>query len=421
MAASLVSRRRDRYRLAASLRGRALPRGPRQPRKGAAGRKNRLGLAFAPMFEVAAAACATLLGALAYLAYYLRWLGRLTRGNAYFGRTLAERRAIKQAIARRHRLGRLLLAAAGYLGGRRRVPAAWFAGISAPRLKCTRRTLERAFYFRPTARDVIVATQMKCGTTWMQQIVYEILMHGRGDLSDTGHRHICAVSPWIESFDNVSIDEAPLLGPSQRRVIKTHFPASLCPYSPEAKYVYVTRHPASCFASTADFAKLLGGPLCPSRERLLELFCSRRMWWGPWPAHVAGWWEWSRRYPNVLFLHFEEMRDDLREAVRRVARFLEEPLSPEELDRVVAKADYAYMKAHEEAFEMSPPTPFSVAGDFMKSGRRDRYRDASPAERRRIIEYCRAELAGSSYPAARFYPELAPAPLAAGAQRARAL
>ena len=64
------------------------------------------------------------------------------------------------------------------------------------------------------------------GTTWMQQIVYEIFYKRKGDLSDAGHRHLYAASPWIEAVDGVSMDEAPLHGAKGRRIIKTHLPAN---------------------------------------------------------------------------------------------------------------------------------------------------------------------------------------------------
>ncbi|HBG51064.1 MAG TPA: hypothetical protein DDW89_04535, partial [Gammaproteobacteria bacterium] len=50
-------------------------------------------------------------------------------------------------------------------------------------------------HYQPEAADIFIATQMKCGTTWMQQIVFEILHGGAGDLSDAGYRHMYAVSP----------------------------------------------------------------------------------------------------------------------------------------------------------------------------------------------------------------------------------
>ena len=56
---------------------------------------------------------------------------------------------------------------------------------------------------------------------------------------------------------------------------------------------------------------------------------------------------------------------------------------------------------------MAPPTPFAESDGFLRSGRTDRDADAMSAERERIVEFCRERLHGGSYPAARFYPELA--------------
>jgi hypothetical protein len=63
----------------------------------------------------------------------------------------------------------------------------------------------------------------------------------------------------------------------------------------------------------------------------------------------------------------------------------------------------------EQLFEMSPPTPFSVGGEthFLRSGSRERERDAGPAERERILASCRDRLRGAAYPAATFSPDLA--------------
>ncbi|RMF24736.1 MAG: hypothetical protein D6760_02700, partial [Deltaproteobacteria bacterium] len=126
--------------------------------------------------------------------------------------------------------------------------------------------------------------------------------------------------------------------------------------------------------------------------------------------HVAGWWHWSRRYSNVLFVRFEDMRSDLGAVARRVAEFVGEDLSQAELAEVVRKSDFAYMKEHEEHFEMNPPTPFSVVGGFLRSGRSDRYRDVDEAARERIAGFCRRRLEASGVPVEQLYPDLTEAP-----------
>jgi len=352
------------------------------------------------------AALAGVLAGLAYLAYLRLWYAHVTKGVAYFGLRAAEREARKREVARRCRPLAALASARRRIRAPRRLPGFSFRGFSGPP-QCSRADFARAARYAPGPADVFVATQMKCGTTWMQQIVYEVLSRGRGDLGDEGHRHLYAVSPWIEARWAVPLEDAPRLGERGRRVVKTHLPAALCPYGEKARYVYVTREPVACFASAADFIGMLLGPLTPELPDLVDWFCSDRMWWGPWPGHVDGWWRWAAERPNVLFVHYEEMLADLPAAVDRVAAFLEAPLEASERAAVVEKSGFAYMKAHEERFEMAPPTPFPAAGSFLKSGRRDRGRDVGPAERERILAFCRERLRGAAYPAARYYPELA--------------
>ena len=83
-----------------------------------------------------------------------------------------------------------------------------YRGFSAPAVACTPKTFAFAHDYAPRPEDVFVATQMKCGTTWMQQIVYEAVCRGEGNLGDDGHRHMYATSPWIESQMSVSLANA---------------------------------------------------------------------------------------------------------------------------------------------------------------------------------------------------------------------
>ena len=350
-----------------------------------------------------------------YLAWYQRWEGRNTGGMAYYGRPLAERRALKERI-RRYSMPVLPLVRFLALGNRQqaRMPAFEFEGVCGPPKVSSPEVFDRAKNYQPLPVDVFVATQMRCGTTWMQQIVYEIVHRGHGDLSDKGHRHLYATCPWIEAVNSVALRDAPLVGETPTRIIKTHLPTKLCPYSEQAKYIYVTRHPVSCFASIVDYNRTLLGPLMPEIDKMADWFCSDRMYWLPWPEHVSGWWKWTQNRENVLFIHYEEMTANFAAILDRVGSFLGYQLTADEKQRVSEKCSFQYMKDHEELFEMAPPNMFSViGGQFLASGGETRYRDVTPAIRERILAYCRQSLVGSDYPALQFYPDLA-APLAIG-------
>lgn len=348
----------------------------------------------------------------AYLVWYLRWEARNTVGMAYFGRPLAERHALKARI-RRYSAPTLPLVRLLARAGRAQavMPTFDYDGVAGPPKVSSPQVFERASRYAPAPEDVFVVTQMRCGTTWMQQIVHQIVTRGHGGLVEGGRDHLYAVSPWIDASNSVALDAAPLVGTPPTRIIKSHLPTKLCPYVAAAKYIYVTRHPASCFASIVDFNRQLQGPFMPSVAAQADWFCSDRMYWLPWPVHVGGWWDWAQRRSNVLFVHFEEMTADLAGVCARVASFLGCSLTTDELARVVEHSSFRYMKAHEAVFEMTPPTMFSAAGGgFMASGKAARHDDIPAAMRERIVAYCRESLRGTAYGAHTPYADLASAP-----------
>ncbi len=346
---------------------------------------------------------------LLYLVWYLQWESGKTSGMAYYGKPLTERRALKARIRRYSLFAMPIVRLLAAINRKRAtMPQFEYQGVCGPPKVSAPEVFARAQQYQPRPEDVFVATQMRCGTTWMQQVVYETVNRGRGDLGDTGHGHLYAVSPWIDAVTAVPLEDAPLVGDKPTRIIKTHLPTKLCPYSEQAKYIYVTRHPVSCFASIVDYNRSLLGPLMPPVDTLVDWFCSDRMYWSPWPKHVEGWWRFAQERGNVLFVHFEEMTKNFAGVRDRVERFLGYVLTDDERRLVTRKCSFEYMKQHEELFEMAPPTMFSVAGgEYLKSGKEARHEDVTPEIRKQILGYCRTALRGAEYPGGRFYPDLA--------------
>lgn len=341
------------------------------------------------------------------------WETASRRGLSYYGKPLAERRKFRETLKGK---ARFLLPVIAFEANVQRqskakpfIPSVTYDGVTGPSYSCTLESFKSAADYEPRPEDVFISTQMKCGTTWMQQVVYEVLCKGKGDFSDNGHRHMYAVSPWIESVDSVSMKDTPLIGEKKKRIIKTHMPTKLSRYSPAAKYIYVTRNPVSCFGSIVDYFQLMSGPLAPPVPAILDWYLSDQMWWLSWPEHVAGWWEWAEKKPNVLFFHFEEMKKNLDPVVRKTAEFLGVGMTEEEIKKVAEKSSFEYMKENEDYFEMSPPNIFSVSGTYFKSGQAERKVNISEEEKKRILRFCKERLAGKSYPVAKFYPAVAQA------------
>ncbi len=356
-----------------------------------------------------AVAAILLFGGMMYVASVLSWEDKQTEGRGYYGATAAEREAFRTTL-RRHarRLAPFLALMSRFSNFDFRRTSFQHRGLAAPKGTTSPASFARSDAWPAGPQDIFVATQMKCGTTWMLHVVYQVLLRGSGNLVESGST-LHAVSPWIEGRKTVSMDDAPLVGTERpSRIIKTHLPATHVPWSLDARYIYVARHPVSCFVSCADFIRSNAGRFAPSSDKIEEWFRSDElMWWGTWPAHVESWWKASQEHPNTLFVTFEEMKRDLPAVIRRVSDFLgTAPLDDAELARVAEQCSFRYMQEHGDSFEMHPPHILSVDAELFVSGSSDRHADAPEDARRRTAAWCAERMAGGSFPLATVYPDV---------------
>ncbi|HEY2384335.1 MAG TPA: sulfotransferase domain-containing protein [Terriglobia bacterium] len=339
-----------------------------------------------------------------HLSIVLKWSDDRTTGLNYYGLPAAGRDRFKRRLRFHAAILRPILwlnTRSGKLDFRK--ARIVYKGISAPTGSCSLETFAKAEAYLPRPEDVFVVTQMRCGTTWMQHIVYQVLYRGNGDLVETG-RELYAVSPWLEGRRSVPIEQAPLLGIDRpSRLIKTHLPVRLCPFSPASRYIYVGRHPAACFASCIDFLATNLGAMTPGLPQFEEWFTSPDlMWWGTWTDHLNGWRDRARKEPNVLFVTFEEMQGEaqarqraasingLPAIIQRVAAFLDLPLlTGPELENAVYKTGFKYMQEHQDNFEMQPPHLFQPSAKLFVSGSGERRLDVPEEVRIRIEAWAR--------------------------------
>lgn len=348
-----------------------------------------------------------LVGQMIHLATVMAWEDQQTVGLGYFGRSREDRASFKSALGLQARLLTPIMAVLGRTTKFTFEKASFeHEGLPGPRGTCNEDSFAAGMGYAPQPEDVFIVTQMKCGTTWMQHLVYEIAMGGDGDLVDTG-KALYAVSPWLEARKSVPIDASDVVGHARpSRVIKTHLPHSHCPFDAQARYVYVARHPVSCFASCVDFIRANAGPLQPKAEDLEYWFTSDHMWWGSWPRHVAGWWKAARDHDNVLFVTFEDMKADLPAVIERVAAFLgSDPLSSEQIERIAHKCSFEYMRDHKDVFEMHPPHLFAVDGQMFVRGTADRHKDVESDVREGILTWSQEELEAAGLPKGELYAD----------------
>ena len=344
-----------------------------------------------------------------WLASVLKWEDEQTVGLNYYGLPKEGRAAFKAKLrGHARRLSPIIRLNARLARMDFRKARIQYKGISAPGGSCSVESFAKAEAYSPTPEDIFVVTQMKCGTTWMQHVVYEVLQRGHGTLVETGQA-MYAISPWIEGRKSIPIEESRPIGTERpSRIIKTHLPVQLLPFSRQARYIYVARHPVSCFASCIDFVDTNVGGMSPELPAFVEWFTSPDlMWWGTWTDHVKGWWDRAEAERNVLFVYFEDMKRDLAATVRNVASFLGvAPLNPDELAAVVHKCSFAYMQEHQDNFEMHPPHILQTNAELFVSGTADRYKNVPPAIRAEVADWVTKEMEGSGFPLLERYADL---------------
>ncbi|KAK8764317.1 hypothetical protein V5799_033068 [Amblyomma americanum] len=204
--------------------------------------------------------------------------------------------------------------------------------------------IRSAINYKPRDGDIFTVTYPKCGTNWMQCIIWNILTHG-APASDIGEFSL--MCPYIDLIGAGAAENPSRMGP-----IMTHLPLSVFRPMSCAKYIYVARNPYDCAVSYYHFLKGLTPKTFTdlSVEKFLSLFLSGKVIYGDYFDHLLPWYE-RRHDKNVLFLTYEQLKADIRGQVLKIGDFLGEKygyalrVDKSYLERVVYGSSLENMKA----------------------------------------------------------------------------
>jgi len=213
--------------------------------------------------------------------------------------------------------------------------------------------------FKFRGDDIVIATYAKSGTTWVQQILAQILFNGVEGLD------VAEMSPWLDLRVPPKAVKLPAVeAQTHRRFLKTHLPVDALVFSPKAKYLYIGRdgrdvvwslynHHANAndlwYEALNDTPGRVGPPIGPPPASVRQYFLDwldgdGHPFWPFW-EHVGSWWQ-IKDLPNVLLLHFADLKADMPGQIRRVATFLETPIDESRWPAIVEHCSFAYMKRH---------------------------------------------------------------------------
>ncbi len=251
--------------------------------------------------------------------------------------------------------------------------------------------------FEPRKDDILVCTPYKAGTTWTQMICALLIFQ-----ETSFYRPLAEISPWMD-LRSVPVEQIHALyaAETHRRFIKTHTPLDGLPWYPDATYICVARDPRDVFVSMmnhmananpdadAIFVREMresGDPRPEIPEEPNALF---RYWLSngsfAWERDGAPYWSvfnhgesfWAHRdEPNVILLHYSDMKADLEGQMRRVAAALKIEVAESKWPELVAAASFESMK--KAADTLAPDTNYKMWKDnsrFFHKGTTGQWRD----------------------------------------------
>jgi hypothetical protein len=235
--------------------------------------------------------------------------------------------------------------------------------------------------------DVVISVPPKSGTTWTMNIVHQLRSGG-----DDAFVDVYGEVPWLEfvprpgcpveelaaAFDRMPRD--------RRRAFKSHAAPPTLPYqppgsAPDVRYVVIVRNPDEALASFRPFIAAHSDAwfdlwqvpkdaiLGPDLETFFAGIGSNML--APMVyGFVAAWWP-LRHEPNVLLLHYADLKRDHEGSVRQIADFLGFEPTDAQWSAILEYTSFSWMKAHEDKFELRSVSevPILDPGAMIRKGK----------------------------------------------------
>jgi len=284
--------------------------------------------------------------------------------------------------------------------------------------KCYERAAKEISELSTREDDVWISSFPKCGTTWTQEMVWNIV--NNLDLETAKSISLEERVPFLElsaitearHVENFKDDVAgtglvdsleQVVNLSSPRVIKTHLSIDMLPkevLQKKVKLIYVCRNPRDAVVSYYNHWKVLEG-FTGSFEIFFNAFIGDVCgYYSPFIKHVLGYWN-RRNDPAIMFIAFEEMKKDLPAVIKKVATFLDKDISESNIAVLANHLSFKNMKKNaavnkEDVLEVARKLTGAEKGSFMRKGETGDWRNhLSEAQLEMMIKWEKKHLIGS--------------------------
>jgi aryl sulfotransferase len=249
--------------------------------------------------------------------------------------------------------------------------------------------------WKPRDDDIIVATYPKCGTTWTQRIV-DLLVFQSAE-----PRQFLAASPWLDAtfFAPHAVNLATIEAQTHRRYLKSHLPFDALPVYDGVRYIHTARDGRDAclsmhnhqlgmkpeiFANIAANAPKDRPPPRPTPQDPREYFLQ---WMDdaeaegdtgnpnqPYCEFEQTYWD-ERRRPNLLMVHYADLKADLEGEMGRISDFLGIATPASLLSELAEAARFETMKSQGDVILPQLRNGFDRGADrFLDKGQNGRWK-----------------------------------------------
>ncbi|XP_066553238.1 sulfotransferase 6B1 [Amia ocellicauda] len=215
-----------------------------------------------------------------------------------------------------------------------------YNGVLYPIIMCKPENLKAMETFEAREDDIMLAAYPKCGFNWMVGMMRK--MSAVDSCVDEKHAPIPSLLEFVNPEKYQSINEAP-----SPRLLGTHMhpdniPASLT--NKKTKILVVLRNPKDTVVSFFHFTNK--NPILPTAEswdKFFADFMSGEVSWGSYFDHALSW-EKRMDNPNIMFVTYEDMKENLSEELKQIAKFFNFTLSEEQVNTIAQESTFTAMK-----------------------------------------------------------------------------
>ncbi|KAL7147613.1 hypothetical protein ABFS83_06G119100 [Erythranthe nasuta] len=267
--------------------------------------------------------------------------------------------------------------------------------------------------------DVLLASPIKTGTTWLKSLSLCIITRNLQTLDEeendiltkgSPHFHVPTVETSVYSTEEAAPPRAAIYeaaaSAAAPRLLHTHLPYAVLSDSVKesegCKIVYIARNPKDTLISMWHFFNSQFGPLTDGGggpfplEAAVDCFCSGVHIYGSFFDHVVEYWVESRKRPEkVLFVKYEDLKCEPKRYVSEIAEFLGRPFGEDDeigVDEVLRRCSLERLKNLEVNKTGSVVFPWPNSSYFRKGEVGDSKNYLTAEMERRIDETSRLKL-----------------------------